>query len=197
MTRAVIFDLDGVVRHFDATGIAGIERRCGLAPGSILDTALAEPLITEVTTGRITRAAWVERVGERLGSPEAAAAWSGQPARVDPVMLELSDELRRNGLTTAILTNGTDTIAAEVEQLGIAPHFDAIHNSAVIGYAKPDVRVFQYVLDDLGVSGGEAFFTDDSPSKLTGAAALGMTVHHFTGIDGLREALGRAGVRTG
>jgi putative hydrolase of the HAD superfamily len=49
----------------------------------------------------------------------------------------------------------------------------------------------------MDATGPEVFFTDDSPAKLTGAAALGMTTHHFMGIDPLREALRNAGIRIG
>ncbi|MGH8880247.1 MAG: HAD family hydrolase [Stackebrandtia sp.] len=195
MIRAVIFDLDGVVRHFDPAAVEEVERRHGLARGAVFEAAFSQPLLTDVTTGRSTRAQWVGAVGEQLGAPAAAVEWSALPAAVDPAMLLLSDELRGKGLATAILTNGTDTIPAEVAESGIAPHFDAVYNSAEIGFAKPDVRVFKYVLDELKVDAEHAFFTDDSPSKLTGAEALGMVTHHFTGVDALRRALADAGVR--
>ncbi|MEE1651384.1 HAD hydrolase-like protein [Brachybacterium sp. J144] len=69
---------------------------------------------------------------------------------------------------TGILTNGTDTIPAEVAGLGLTSHFDPIFNSAAIGYIKPDVRVFLHVLEQLGLGAPEVFFTDDSEGKLHG-----------------------------
>jgi putative hydrolase of the HAD superfamily len=195
--RIVVFDLDGVVRHFNPSNVEEIERRHRLPPGAIENFAFRSPLIELVTTGRITRRDWIERIADHLGNRDAAAEWGRQPSRVDWAVLALADELRALGLGTAILTNGTDTIPAEATALGLDAHFHGIFNSASIGYVKPDERAFQHVLDTMDATGPEVFFTDDSPAKLTGAAALGMTTHHFMGIDPLREALRNAGIRIG
>jgi putative hydrolase of the HAD superfamily len=197
MIRVVLFDLDGVIRHFDASYVADIERRHGLAAGTLDDIAYAKPLIEDVTTGRISRMDWVRQIGELAANPAAAAEWGVQPAVVDAALLHLSDELRAAGLTTALLTNGTDTIPAEIDSLGIGDRFDAIFNSAAIGYVKPDIRAFEYVLRALGVKAEEVFFTDDSASKLTGAAILSMRTHLFDDVEGLRRHLVEAGVDIG
>lgn len=189
MIRVVLFDLDGVVRHFDPRDVVDIEKRHGLAPGSIPTAAFASPLIEQVTTGRITRAEWVGEVGRLLGDAGAAAEWGRLPSHVDPDVTALSDELRALGITTAILTNGTNTIPAEVVELGLDAHFDRVFNSAEIGFAKPDVRAFSHAVDALTVDPAEVFFTDDSAGKLDGARELGMPVYLFDGVDGLRAAL--------
>lgn len=194
MIRVVLFDLDGVIRHFDPKTVADIERRHGLAAGALESSAFATPLIDEVTTGRITRAEWVRRVGEQIGNAVAAEEWGAQPAEVDDAVLEISDELRASGVRTAVLTNGTDTIPDEIAAHGIADRFDGFFNSAEIGFAKPDVRAFQHVLDALGATAAEVFFTDDSPAKIAGANGLSMRTHLFAGADGLRGQLIAAGI---
>ncbi|WP_309127971.1 HAD family phosphatase [Microbacterium sp.] len=194
MIRAVLFDLDGVLRHFDPAYVTRIEAEHALPAGSIHDAAFAAPLLDAVTTGRISRAAWVQSVGEELGDPKAAEAWGRHPSAPDAAMLALSDQLRTTGIRTAILTNGTDTITAELRELGIDTHVDAVFNSAEIGFVKPDPRVFRHALDALELSPGEVFFTDDSATKLAGASELGMLTHLFTGIDALRTSLRDAGV---
>lgn len=193
MLELVLFDLDGVIRHFDPSVTASIERDHGLPPGAIERAAFADPLISEVVTGRSTRVEWVAAIAERVGSAPAAAAWAAQEPAVDAGMLELSDRLRRHGVHTAILTNGTDSIAAEVAEQGIDTRFDAVFNSAQIGVAKPDVRAFTHVVAVLQVDATRTFFTDDSPSKLVGAASLGMITHHFRGAETLCDALRDAG----
>lgn len=187
--RAVLFDLDGVVRHFDADFTGDIEARHALTPGAVLETAFEPGLLEQVTTGKITRRAWIDRVGATLGSVSAAEEWGSQPSAVDPEELAISDALRADGIRTAILTNGTDTIPAEVAELGLTERFDAIFNSAEIGWAKPDLRAFQHVLHALELEGPEVFVTDDSAAKLAGAQELGMPTHHFTSADALRAAL--------
>ncbi|MBD8465272.1 HAD-IA family hydrolase [Plantibacter sp. CFBP 8798] len=194
MISVVLFDLDGVIRHFDPAPVSDIEVRYGLQPGALAGIAFAAPLIDEVTTGRITRVEWVSRIGHLVGDRAAAEEWGAQTWSVDDALLDLSDEIRAARLRTAVLTNGTDTIAAELATSGIADHFDAIFNSADIGFAKPDVRAFQHVLDALQVRGEDVFFTDDSAAKLAGAARLSMSTHRFTTVDDLRGRLHAAGV---
>ncbi|WP_175985496.1 HAD family hydrolase [Microbacterium tenebrionis] len=193
--RAVLFDLDGVMRHFADDHIAAVEARHGLDPGAIARFAFADDVLTPVVTGAIARTTWVHQIGRHVGNEQAAAEWARTPSIVDDEMVRLVDAVRAAGHRTAILTNGTDTVKSEIDALGLTPHFDRIFNSAEIGYAKPDPRAFQHVLDALELSAGDVFFTDDSPSKLTGAEQLGMPTHHFCGASGLRDALRSRGVR--
>lgn len=193
--QAVLFDLDGVIRHFDPRHAADIERDHALPPGSIEAFAFSSPIIEEVTTGRITRSAWVSAIGRHIGDTAAAVAWGEQPFTADRAVLELIDDLRSAGYRTAVLTNGTDGIPDEVASIGLPDRVDAIFSSHEIGFAKPDRRAFQHVLDVLGLQGPEVFFTDDSKRKLAGATDLGMTTHHFTGVTPLRSALSASGVR--
>ena len=194
MIRAVVFDLDGVLRHFPSALSDQVEQRHGLEVGSIAATAFSQPLLTDVTTGLISRQEWITRIGLQVGSRQAAHEWGELVPEPDPLMLHLADELRSRGLKVALLTNGTDTIPQELDAQGIASHVDEVFNSATIGFIKPDRRIFQYVLDALNRIGPEVFFADDSPSKLAGAKELGFLTHHFRGIESLREALILAGV---
>lgn len=197
MTSCVIFDLDGVIRHYDSAFVSGVEARFGLDPGTLNQAAYEPALLERLTTGKLSRKAWVREIGERTGHSEAATAWGEQPFEIDREAIALSDELRGLGLLTAVLTNGTDTVAAELEGRDVTGHFDAIFNSATIGWAKPDPRAFLAVTDALDVPPAECLFTDDSPSKLTGASLLGMATHLFRGMAGLRAALAGTGVRIG
>ncbi len=193
----VLFDLDGVIRHFDDDARQRIERRHGLADGELIATASTPDLLGRLVTGRLTRAAWSAEVGRRVGSPEAAAAWTVDIGTPDPAVLDLVDEIRAGDVLAAILTNGTDTIAAELAILGIDRHVDRVFNTAEIGVAKPDPSVFRHVCEALDVVPESVFFTDDSPRNVEGAAGVGMTAVHYTGVDPLRRDLREAGVDVG
>jgi putative hydrolase of the HAD superfamily len=192
--RCVLFDLDGVIRHFDHAELDAVERAHGLAPGAVLAAAFEPDRLARVTTGRISRAAWVAEVGESVGAPDAAATWASAVGTPDLAVLELVDELRAATVGTAILTNGTDTIPEELRRLGIGDRFDHVFNSAVLGVAKPDPEAFRLVLAYLGLAGPDVLFTDDSAEKLAGAVTLGIAVHHFVGADALRRELATRGL---
>lgn len=194
MIRTVLFDLDGVIRHFEPDITLRIERRHGLAPGTLAQVAFAGSTLEQLTTGRLSRAAWVMAIGDALDNQEAAREWAMQPTRVDPEMLTLAGELTAAGIRTAILTNGTDTISAEASELGLDDHFDPIFNTAEIGFAKPDARAFTHVLEQFGCEPGSVLFIDDSRANVAGAAELGIRTHHFRDAASLRADLQTCGV---
>lgn len=193
----VLLDLDGVIVHFDKSKVPRLEEQHGLEPGTLRSVAFAPALLDLAITGKITRAEWTRRVGEAAGSVEAAAEWLGTRGTPDPAMLAIVADLRRQGMIVAVLTNGTNTVAEEAEQMGIAHTFDAIFSTAHIGYAKPDRRAFAHVCRTLGVAPDRVFFTDDSESKLQGAIDIGMHVEHFVGVDQFIGHLAELGLNKG
>lgn len=189
----MLLDLDGVIRHFDKSRVPAIETEFGLPDGSLRGTAFAPELLALAVTGKITRAEWTRRVGEVVGSPEAAQSWLGNHGVVDDQMIDLVTELRAGGTTVAVLTNGTETVPDELAGLGIAYKFDAVFTTAAIGFAKPDRRAFEYVCTKLAVEPAEVFFTDDTASKLAGAIELGMQARLFESRALLRTQLAELG----
>jgi len=189
MITTVLLDLDGVVRHFDAEHVGRVEAKHGLAPGALQATAFAERTLLPAITGHITRAQWVANIGHLVGNLDAAEEWLGQRATVDPAMVKLIDSLRASGTTVAVLTNGTSATADELDQAGLSAHLDAVFNSAEIGYAKPDPRVYQSVCEQLDVEPGQVFFTDDKQANVDAAIGYGMQAQHFTSAQQLRELL--------
>ena len=182
VSAVVLLDLDGVVRHFDPDHRINVERTYGLEAGALEAAAFAPALGHLVVTGRMTFDQWVSRVGEVVGSPTAARQWLHEAGSIDWDLVAVVDELRASDIVVAVLTNGTDTVGKELDDLGVTSHFDAIFNSAEIGFAKPDRRAFEYVCNELEVAGPSVLFTDDTAAKLAGAVELGMTARLYEGL---------------
>ena len=193
----VLLDLDGVVRHFDAGHVSAVERAHGLDPGVLIAAAFDPDLLGLVTTGRIPRREWVRRIGATVGHASAAQEWLAALGVVDATMLAEVEGLRARGLRVALLTNGTDTIDGELAALCLDGCFDAVFNSATIGFAKPDPRVFRHVCDELQVRPPEVFFVDDSVANVAAAIDVGISATHFVDVDSFRAALVRVGVGIG
>ena len=160
----VVFDLDGVVRHWDAQLNASIERRHGLPPDSILDTAFAADLGEAAVTGALDYGTWAARVAERLGSPEAVAEWGAFRGHVDPDAVELVAAVRAGGCRAGLLSNATTRLEEDLAVLGLDATFDVVFNTARLGVCKPDHEVYRRVVDALGVPADHVVFTDDTPS---------------------------------
>lgn len=76
----------------------------------------------------------------------------------------------------AVLTDELYDIQVEkVKRLGLSGYFTEIISSEQAGVTKPDKRLFEYALNRLGVSAGEAMMIGDNPSAdIRGARSVGM-----------------------
>ena len=54
---------------------------------------------------------------------------------------------------------------------------------------KPDPAIYLEVAGELGITLEQMVFIDNKKVNTDAAAALGVTVHHFEGVDGLRSFL--------
>jgi hypothetical protein len=91
----------------------------------IHEIAFSQPTLGAVTTGRITREEWVREIGLPVGNSVAVLEWAERRPTIDVDLLALVDEVRSSGTATAVLTNGTDTVAAELAEAGIDRRFVA------------------------------------------------------------------------
>jgi putative hydrolase of the HAD superfamily len=191
---AVVFDLDGVVRHWDPSVNAAIEERHGLAPGAILDAAFDPELGPAAVTGALDYDTWIARIGERLGSLAPVLEWGEFRGRVDREAVALVEAVRAAGYQVGLLSNATTRLEEDLEHLGLDSAFDAVFNTARLGVCKPDPEVYRLVVAELGVPAAQVVFTDDTPSWAEAATAVGLHGIAFTGVTHLRDELRRLGV---
>jgi putative hydrolase of the HAD superfamily len=87
----------------------------------------------------------------------------------------------RPRLKVALLSNAFLETRASLQRRW--PHFfnmfDCSGFSAEVGMVKPDPRIYQLVLDQLGVPARAAIFVDDFIKNILGAQAVGLRGVHF------------------
>ncbi len=77
----------------------------------------------------------------------------------------------RSRYRLGVVTNGIDRVQrSRLAASGIAPFFDAVVTSQSCGFAKPDPRILQVALDEMGVLPRHAVYVGDDPAT-DGAAA--------------------------
>jgi 2-haloacid dehalogenase len=85
--------------------------------------------------------------------------------------------LRRAGLKTAILSNGTPAMLdAAVRRGGLDPMFDALLSVEEVGVFKPHPRVYQLAVDRLGCAAAAIAFQSSNAWDAYAASAFGMQV---------------------
>lgn len=195
MVKAVLTDLDGVVRRWDPAIIQQAESTAGLPRDALLNTAFEPDLLLRATTGRIDDESWRSEVAERLllrypaaDARKAVRMWSSSPGEIDADVLDLLLRYRA-GARLVLITNATTRLETDLEKLGIDQAFDHVVNSSSIGQVKPHTGIFNAALDLLGIEASEALFIDDRAENVNAAAELGMDGHHYTTIERLKRAL--------
>lgn len=193
MLRAIICDLDGVIRLWDDRDTAAIEQRHQLPAGCIM--AAAWPLVGRATSGEIDDAAWRLDVRDGLvrahgpAAGPAVTAWCQLAGRIDADVVALLAEQRASGRRIALLTNATTRLEADLAAAGLDQAFDAVVSSARARMTKPDPRIFLLAAERLGCPPGTCVFIDDSPGNVEAARAVGMTGIRFVGAADLRARL--------
>jgi putative hydrolase of the HAD superfamily len=186
----VIFDVGNTLLHVDYAHVAGVLRAQGHAvePEAIraaeyaakaaLDRALAPDLVAEPSVQAMLwrlpdgRPSYFATMLAALGIPEPAVlpALSVLEADnrvkslwrvVEPGTAEVLAELRRRGLTLAVISNSDGRIEADLVAAGLGPHFAFVLDSSVVGIEKPDVRIFRMALARLRASPSDAAYVGD------------------------------------
>ncbi|HUO03814.1 MAG TPA: HAD family hydrolase [Candidatus Binataceae bacterium] len=94
---------------------------------------------------------------------------------VRPGTLEALERLKSAGYKLAIVSNAEGQVESDSVRFGLAPFFDTIIDSHVVGVAKPDPRIFHIALDRLGVAPEQTRFAGDIYSiDVLGARAAGI-----------------------
>lgn len=198
--RALLIDLDGVVRTWDPQRLAAVERDHGVTEGSVAAAAFGgDSALREAVVGRITDDEWRADVVRRLepvcGTAVATAvvaAWSCDAGSVDAAALGVVRSARAAGWRVGLMTNATTRLRDDLRALDLTDEFDVIVSSAEVGLAKPDTRAFVVACERLAVPPRGCVFVDDTSSNVAAAADAGLAAYVYEGAPRLAEVLGIA-----
>ena len=177
--RAVIFDLGGVVLGSPLHMIADYERDAGIPPGTINRVVMhtgPDGSWSRHERGELAADDFVvafEAECREAGAEVDATLILGridEVARPRPEMYHAIERIRGRGLATAALTNNF----APLDAPGLTEKFDVVVQSSVEGFRKPQERIYEIVVERLGIEAKEAVFLDDIGANLKPAGAMGM-----------------------
>lgn len=173
-----------------------IEHAHGLPAGSLAAAAFAPARINPAITGEITDEQWRSAVAADLadtcGSYKRArasvTAWSDRAPSVDLELVALLTRVREVA-RVALVPNGTTRLEQDLARQGLGSLAHTVVNTARIGIAKPDPRVYRIAAERVGATTERCLFVDDIAANVTAARETGMTGLHYRRIDDLRAAL--------
>lgn len=191
----MLCDLDNVIRFYDTSHLAELERAAGLAEGATAKVAYAPEIDLPLLLGEITQQQWVESIALGLVSqvPEVQArelgtALAEAPFWADDVVVGLLRRVRSH-VPLVLVTNATLELENDLASLGLADLAEHVVSSARVGVAKPDPRIYEIAAERAGVAMDQCLFVDDRLENIEAAAVLGMTGVHYREPADLRESL--------
>ena len=195
-TQAVFFDAAGtLIKPTNSVGqsYAAIAENYGLrvAPAELFnrfrvcfDSAapLAFPGAAPATISVLEQDWWkqlVRRIFEPFGPFDRfdayfdeLFAYFARPASWElyPEAIETLRALRERGLELAVVSNFDSRLRNILEGLGAASWFDGIFVSSAVGYAKPDRRIFDFVIKSRQLVATNVLHVGDSVTNDIGGA---------------------------
>jgi putative hydrolase of the HAD superfamily len=188
LIRAVFFDFGGVVACLDREEMSAIEARYGLPERGLWQAMYQTDEWHALKTGHGSEDAWVAAIRRELdgmaGRPVAneineewVKCWRG----LDKQIMGLVHALKGR-YTVGMISNATLTLEDELEKHHrIHHHFEVIVNSARVGVAKPDARIFHHAAKAVGLEPEACVHIDDLPHNVTGAREAGFQAAHYDG----------------
>jgi putative hydrolase of the HAD superfamily len=112
---------------------------------------------------------------------EAAAAFYVPSERVLRRNRTILEKLHQAGFKLAVVSNFYGNVETLCEEAGLKPILQAIVDSIVVGFRKPDAKIFQLALDRLHAKApqaavvGDSFERDMIPAKKIGMTTIWMS----------------------
>ena len=196
MTRAVFFDVDGVLVHgYHAR--PELTRRwnenllddLGVDPDRFTNEFIFDIFIKKVVVGEM---AIIDALERRLpglgykGSPMTFLHyWLSHDSTLNTALLDVVRTLKsRNDLKLYIATNQDHTRAHWLwHTLGLSELFEDIFYSARAGIRKPETGFFDFIEQRIGPQSEPPLFFDDTPKVIDGARAHGWEAVLFDTVE--------------
>ena len=200
--RAIFFDFGGVIARLDRGLLAELEVRYGLPKGSFIKALYTIPEWRAAEIGEGTEEAWVAAVRRKLDEfagrplPDIRSEWAVMWRTLDADVLRLIERLGGR-YDVGLISNSTPRLEGELrDRHKIDGLFKVIVNSALVGVAKPDARIYHLAAERMGVEPSACVHIDDLARNVEGAREAGFqAIHHEGDFDTLERELRSLGVQ--
>ncbi len=200
--RAIIFDCGGVLFDFSPEKVFNYWAMASGDEAASLESKFEfGNTYHEFERGEIDASTFRDRVMDILGidlsDEEFDNGWNSLYGDLVPGIDALLQDLHRNYRLVA-LTN-TNEIHARKWRIICTPllkYFEKIFSSHEIHARKPERRVYEIVLDYLGLNPDSVIFLDDNPEYVRAASAMEIESIHVTSFAQMLSGLKILGVKT-
>lgn len=190
MTKAVLFDIDGVIlpkdKQFDQKYSEEFEVDLQdiklFFKSAFVKCQKGEADIKEALKPYLKKWSWQGNADDFL------EYWFSTTTEADEDVLKIVDKLREFGIECHIASN-QEKYRGEflLEGMRFADYFDEVFFSYDLKVTKKDIQFFEYVVNVLGIKPAEIMFFDHDPKVVELAKKIGIEAYLYEDIDTLKK----------
>ncbi len=129
---------------------------------------------------KITIKPWLEKWNWSKSVDEFLDYWFRAEHNINADLIENIREFRGNEIKCVLATNQEKyRLEYMKKEMDFESVFDKIYSSNLIGFKKPDVRYYRYIIDDLNENPGDIIFYDDRLENIETAKLLGINSYLY------------------
>ncbi|MFW9933669.1 MAG: HAD-IA family hydrolase [Candidatus Thorarchaeota archaeon] len=194
MGKAILLDMDGVIRHLDLQNAEKYAKKIGVTFTELSAIIWDRRFIKDLICGKINREEWwicLQKSYDILADVNQEIIWQGVLGE-NYFNEELISFVRslKDKATIAILTN-CDSIskARIVKELERFDAFHEIFSSSDLGHAKPEIEIFLEVQKELKKQPNEIIFFDDSVDNVEAASIIGIHAFAYDTVENAKQRI--------
>ncbi|HTR81539.1 MAG TPA: HAD family phosphatase [Bacteroidota bacterium] len=188
----IIFDLGRVLVNID---FDAFPRSLGIDPRhpDPQEKSATEKLAFQYETGKLSTNVFFEKLSEifhgRYTREQLIVAWNAIIVDENSPMIPIVDAAQKR-YRTAILSNTSPThFEKTYTSTAIIKRFSTYYLSYRLGMAKPDSRIYDYIIQDVGTDPSRIVFIDDVAENITASRDSGITSILFENVPTLKNEL--------
>jgi putative hydrolase of the HAD superfamily len=123
---------------------------------------------------------WLEKWNWSKSVDEFLLYWFKAEHHLNSELIDTIHELRKNKVKCILATNQEKYRLEYIKkEMGFEKVFDKIYSSSFIGFKKPDIQYYNYILNDLNESPDKIIFYDDSQKNIESAVSIGINAYLY------------------
>jgi len=196
--EVILFDLGGVLVELSGVSVMLDWMDESMTIETLWQRWLTSPSVRQFETGRMSHQDFAEQLIEEMSLPvrpdEFLEEFTWWPRGLFPGAMELIDSIPTS-YTLAVLSNSNAIHWPRMmDEIGLADVFDHFFASHLIGKIKPDVEIYQHVLEALGCDPDTMLYIDDNRLNVEAARSLGIQAVEAKGVNALQRVLKDFGI---
>ena len=187
--KTIIFDLGAVILNISYENTINALTKLGVKNAeNFYSKKVQTELFNKIETGKISNMEFLKELQKETKNAnikQVKMAWNSMLLDLPEERLKTIKKLKDNHKVFLLSNTNSIHINALKEQLGnkkwiaFCELFDKMYLSHELGLRKPDVKIFEHILNEQKLKAEEVFFVDDSPQHIISAKKIGISCHHL------------------